>query len=139
MLMSAAAPRGQHPPGEDISQAPAGLAHLLREAVNFAAKTGPSEAKAVLPQVAALALVLSLRAGESATDVAPPSPAAESIWLSPAQVEDLYGLAPAWLGQHARDLEQAGLVAKVSRKTRLYHRARLGRWIEARRSNPISP
>jgi hypothetical protein len=114
----------------------ADLADRLLEISRLVMEVPPREAQVALAQVAALTLLLSVRAAELDSEEASPTQTVESVWMNPAQVEQIYGLSLAWLLEHARALEQAGLVSKVSRKMKLYHRAKLGRWIAARQAAP---
>jgi hypothetical protein len=117
----------------------ADLAEHLREAAHLAMEVSPEEARRLQLQAVTLAALLAARAAELGPEAPAPAavePAGRPEWLNPAQVEATFGLPAAWLAEHARELERAGLVAKPSRKLRLYHRAKLGRWIEARRANP---
>ena len=119
----------------------ADLVAALRDLGHLAAELGPSEARRLLPQVAALSMLLASKAAE----VGPEAPAPTkvegeaAVWLNPTQVEQTFGLPVPWLLEHARELEQVGLVAKPSRKLRLYHRAKLARWVEARRTDLNAP
>jgi len=63
----------------------------------------------------------------------PPGRPEESVeWLNSTQVEQRFGLTRRWLADHASELRRLRIVAAPSRKVRIYHAARLRRYLEAR-------
>jgi hypothetical protein len=94
-------------------------------------KVSAEEARTLVTQLAALLLTLSLRAREPMAPIIDTKDPA--VWLSAEQVEQRFGLNNLWLMEHRKQLGALGIVARPSRKIRVYDTKRLARFLESRR------
>jgi len=99
----------------------------------LAATVSPEARQALVLRLAA---VLAALAASTGLRPAPSSPALRddegAQWLAVDEVKRRFGLDRRWLADHAIRLRQLKIVTAPSRKVRLYHVGRLGRFLEAR-------
>ena len=113
----------------------ADLAQHLRDAAHLAMEIGPSEARAALVQVAALALTLAARAAEKPVGTPAPAPIEAhgeiAIWINGEQALAQYGLSAGFLAEHRGELAQLGAVSKIGHRTFLYRATKLRAYIQS--------
>jgi len=106
------------------------LAELLRDPAQAASLSPPERSRLLGEALALVAMLASAPVIANGTNLAAASDEVE--WLSPAGVEAKFGLSARWLEDHAAELRRLKIVSAPSRKVRVYSRAKLARYVEAR-------